>query len=142
MCAGGSRRASVDSIRACTPAIQAWKSPEADADGSVCLLVFIGLRSRRSERLEHVALQDLDLLLGRLQLLLAEARELEAALVRGERLLERKLAALHSRHDFFELGQRFLERKLVCFCAAAGAANGLRHLLVRYCFSRSFTTKC
>ena len=48
-------------------------------------MIFIG---RFGEGLEHLALQHLDLLLRRLQLLLAEARQLETALVGGERFLK------------------------------------------------------
>ena len=40
-----------------------------------------------------------------------QKRELQPALVRGERLLERKLAAF-PRHDFFQLGERLLEIEL------------------------------
>ena len=56
------------------------------------------------------------MLLGRLELLLAVTRELEPALVRGERLLERKLAAFHARDDFFELGQRLFELEGLELC--------------------------
>src|SRR5260370_41509992 len=125
------------------PPIQAWQSPST---------LFTGfrrrLRRRGGERLQDLSFKHLDLLLGRLQLLLAESRELEAALVGGERLLERKLAAFHAGHDFFQLGERLLESKLArlagfcaavrapCLCAPirfrCGARYGLAHLLVRY----------
>src|SRR5512145_1903816 len=98
----GSSRTSAASIRACTPPIHPWKSVS---------ITFIGI-GRGRERLEHLAFENLDLLLRRLQLLLAEARQLQAALVRGEGLLERKLAAFHAGNDFFQLGESFLERKL------------------------------
>src|SRR5438270_12856145 len=97
--AAGTMRASTASMRACTPLIHAWKSVST-------IVTLVGLRG---ERLEDVAFEHLDLLLGRLELLLAEAGELESALVRGERLLERKLAAFHPCHDFFQLGERLLE---------------------------------
>src|ERR1044071_5399147 len=99
MCGGGSRRASAASVRAWMPPIQAWKSLS---------MIFIGsrLRGRVGEGLQHLALEHLDLLLRDFQLLLAEARQLEAAPVDGERFLKRQLAALHSRHDFFQLGER------------------------------------
>jgi hypothetical protein len=32
--------------------------------------------------------------------------------VNRERLLQRQFAAFHARHDFFQLGERFLERKV------------------------------
>src|SRR5687768_5690351 len=106
-------------MRPCTPPIQAWKSVSA---------IFTILRRHPLERLENFALEHLDLLLRRLQLLLAEARELEPALVGGERLLERKLAALHARDDFFQLGERLLETErlgVTCFCAAFCAHTSL-----------------
>src|SRR5262245_50821228 len=100
--ADGSRRPSALSIRACTPPIQAWKSVSA---------IFIGCCSR--QRLEDLAFEDLHLLLRGLQLLLAELRQLQPALVARERLLERQVARLHACHDFLQLGQRFLEGELV-----------------------------
>src|SRR6266480_4567595 len=67
-CACGSRRASAASIRAWIAPIQAPKPVSAS---------FTGFRfCRGSQRLENLALQDLDLLLGRFQALLAEARQL------------------------------------------------------------------
>jgi hypothetical protein len=83
--------------------IQAWKSPST---------IFTGLRRHVGEGLENLSFEDLDLLLSGLQLLLAESGKLEAALVGCERLLERKLAAFHARHDFFQLGEGLLESKL------------------------------
>src|SRR3954469_5410443 len=103
MLAAGSTRPSTLSMRACTPPIQAWKSVSA---------IFTVLRRDALERFENFSFEHLDLLLSGLQLLLAEARELQPALVRGERLLERKLAAFHARHDFFQLGERLLEIEL------------------------------
>src|SRR5258708_6719423 len=105
MWAGGSRRASAASVRAWMSPIQAWKSLSMIFIGS-------GVLGGVGKRLQHLALQHLDLLLRRLQLLLAEARQLQAAPVDGERFLQRKLSALHSRHDFFQLGQRSLEGRL------------------------------
>src|SRR5687767_7341667 len=99
MCGGGSARASAASMRDWTSPIHPWKS-----------LSRIVIRAcRLGERLQHVAPQDLDLLLRNLELPLAIFGELEAALVGGERVLERQLARFHSRHDFFQLGERGLE---------------------------------
>src|SRR6267143_1280958 len=79
-CACGSRRASAASIRAWIAPIQASKPVSASLTGfRFC---------RGSQRLENLALQNLDLLLRRFQTLLAEARQLQAALVRSERLLQ------------------------------------------------------
>src|SRR5258708_4263131 len=118
------------------PPIQAWKSPST---------IFTGfrrrLRRRGGERLQDLSFKHLDLLLRRLQLLLAEPGELEAALVGGERLLQRQLAAFHAGHDFLQLRERLFESLLACGCAAVRARNGLAHRLVRYCFSSAFTTK-
>ena len=65
------------------PPIQAAKP----GSGAVTGLGFHG------ELLQHLAFEHLDLALGRLQSLLAEARQLQPALVRFQRLLERELAA-------------------------------------------------
>src|SRR5690242_5338549 len=95
-------------MRACTPAIQAWKSVSV-------ALTFIALGCglfRAFQGLENVAFENFHLFLGGFQLLLAEACQLEAALVIRERVLERKLAAFHARHDSFQLGERLLESRL------------------------------
>ena len=65
-----------------------------------------------AERLEYFALQHLDLLLRRLQALLAEARELEPALVRRKRLLQTQVAGFHALDHPLELGKRLLEALL------------------------------
>src|SRR5262245_2836978 len=96
-------RPSVLSIRAWMSPIHAWKS--------LSMIFTVGL-FRIGQGLQHFALQHLDLLLRRLQLLLAESSKLQATLVGGEGFLERELAALHSRHDFFQLGESSLEGKL------------------------------
>src|SRR5260221_2419136 len=119
------------------PPIQAWKSLS---------MIFTGLRRRPlrcdcGERLQDLSFKHLDLLLRRLQLLLAEPGEFEAALVGGERLLQRQLAAFHAGHDFLQLRERLFESLLACSCAAVRAGNGLAHRLVRYCFSSAFTTE-
>src|SRR3970282_1867907 len=93
----GSSRARVDSILVCTPPIQAWKSDS---------VAFTGLGGGR-QGFQDFAFEHLDLLLGGLQAALAQARELEPALVGGERLLERQFAAFHACDDFFQLGERF-----------------------------------
>src|SRR5260221_14564171 len=102
MLAEGSNRASAVSMRDCTPPIHAWKSVSA---------IFIGLGGS-SQRFEDLALEDFHLLLRRLELLLAEARELDPALVGRECLLERQLAAFHSPYNFFQFGERLLEGQL------------------------------
>src|SRR3954465_8108343 len=127
-CAAGKTRARAASMPAWTCVIQDWKSVSVRFTG---LALAFGA-DRRSERLENLPFQDLDLLLRSLQLLLAETGELEPALVRCERLLQRQLAAFHARNDFFQLGERRLEGR--------AASYGLAHRLVRYCFSRGFTT--
>src|SRR5258706_6760468 len=105
MCGWGRRRDSAFSIRAWTSPIQAWKF-ESLTLAQIC------------ERLEYLAFQDFDLLLRSLEPLLTEARELEPALVRGERLLERELAAFHFLHAFFQLRECLLEGELCLFAAA------------------------
>jgi hypothetical protein len=91
-------------MRAWTLPIQDWKSYSA-------ALRFISFGGG-GEGLQNVPLENFDLLLGGLEPLLAKARELEPALMRGQRLLERKLAAFHARDDFFQLGERLLEAEL------------------------------
>src|SRR4051812_9780616 len=65
---------------------------------------------RRGRRLELAALvQDLDAPFGLLEARVAEARELHAALVELQRLLERQVALFQLLDDAFELGDRGLE---------------------------------
>jgi len=68
---------------------------------------------RSGKRLQHFPFEDADLLLGGLEPFLAKARQLEASLVGRERLLERKIAALHLRYQLLELGKRFFEGQAV-----------------------------
>ena len=60
--------------------------------------------------LQGAGFEDLDLLLSIRQLRLAQLEEFGAALVRGQRLLERKLPVFHARNDAFELAERTFER--------------------------------
>ena len=85
-----------------------------------------------SERLEHLALQYLHLLLCGFQALAALLREFQAALVRGERLLERQPAVFHLRDEAFELRQRLLEAGLggSLFFLAHGGCHHNRGRLV------------
>ena len=65
---------------------------------------------RRRRRLQLAALvEDLDAALGLFEPRVAEARELDAALVERERLLERQVAFLELLDDRFELGDRGFE---------------------------------
>src|SRR5204863_4588779 len=97
--AGGSRRESALSMRAWTLPIQAAKA------GSLTT-------AQIRQRLQHLAFEHLHLLLRGLEPLLAETRELEPALMRGERLLERKLATFHLGDDLFQLCQGLHEGQL------------------------------
>ena len=54
-------------------------------------------------------LQDQNALLRLLQLLLALARQLHAALEMAEGLVQRQVAGLHAAHEGLELGQRRFE---------------------------------
>src|SRR6185503_15675598 len=101
--AEGSRRPSALSTRDCTSPIHAANDVSVILAGS-------------SEGLQDFAFEDLHLLLRDLEALLAHLRELEPALVRGERLLQGELPLLHARHDLFELGEGLLEAELPgCF---------------------------
>src|SRR6185295_12708637 len=102
---GGGVPASNVSARSSTSSIRRCRSPRQTSKArSGCIVAAI-----RRKRLQDALLQDLDLLLRVLQRRLAERDELGAALVRGERLLQRQLAAFHRRDDRFELGERGLE---------------------------------
>src|SRR5688572_30709128 len=83
------------SMRLWSPPIHAWKSVSA---------IFTVVRRNLLERLQDFPLEHLDLLLRRLQLLLAKPCEFQPALVGGERLLQRQLTAFHAADDFLELG--------------------------------------
>jgi len=100
----GSSRVSADSMRAWTALSQEWKF------GSVAVVTLTGSGARK--RLQHFTFEHLDLLLGGLKALLAEARKLQATLVRSKRLLETEVAGLHTLDDALELGERLLETQL------------------------------
>src|SRR5262245_13654270 len=99
-------------MRACTSPIQALKSASAiltvAPSVGFALLALGGRFFDAFEGLQNVPFENFYLLLRGLELLLAVAGELQAALVRGERLLERQLPAFHACNDFFQLGQRLL----------------------------------
>jgi hypothetical protein len=98
----GSQRSSPASTRA-----RAWV--RNSASGSVTTSTALGILGgkRRRRRLQFTALvEDLDAALRLLELRVAEARELDAALVERQRLLEREVAFLELLDDRFELGDR------------------------------------
>src|SRR5882672_8832015 len=101
----GSQRSSPASTRA-----RAWV--RNSASGSVTTSTALGILGgkRRRRRLQFAALvEDLDAALRLLELRVAEARELDTALVERERLLEREVAFLELLDDGFELGDRRFE---------------------------------
>src|SRR4051794_2468101 len=98
MSPGASRRSSAASTRLCTWPIQPAKWVAGSVIGR-----FTG------KRLQRVLFQDLDLLLGLGKHRLAVLRELETALVRRERLLERQLARFHADDQLLQLGEGGLE---------------------------------
>src|SRR5512134_1228560 len=102
MPAAGSNLASAASIRA-------WMSPIQAANPGSGAVTGVGFQG---ELLQHLAFEHLDLALRGVQALLAEARQLQPALVRLQRLLEGQFAALHLRHELLQLGERALERGL------------------------------
>ena len=63
------------------------------------------------ERLQSVGFEHLYLLLRLRKFGLAILRQLQAALVRGQGLLQRELPGLHAGDEFFKFGQRTLEAK-------------------------------
>src|SRR4051812_20132499 len=88
-------------MRAWTSPIQAWKSLASIVTG-------LGRLGGRKV-LEDLAFQHSDLLLRRLEPFLAKPRELQPALVRGQRLLERKVAAFHAADELLQLIERLFE---------------------------------
>src|SRR3972149_10901373 len=91
---GGRKRCNAVSMRAWTAPIQAPKS-----------IVLFGTR----KGLQSIGFEYLHLLLGQGQFGLAVLRKLQAALVRGEGLLEGELPRFHAGDEFFQLGQRGFE---------------------------------
>ena len=61
--------------------------------------------------MKSVGFEYLHLLLGLRELPLAELREIQAALVRGEGLFQRELPRLHRGYKRFQLGQRGFEAR-------------------------------
>src|SRR5262245_11460816 len=109
-CAFGRLRWRLSSTRAWTELIQAAKSASA-------AIAVIGVAARGAMRftaqwLEDFSFEDFHLLLRERQALPALPRELEAALVRRQRLLEGQAAVFHLRHQSLELGQGLLEARL------------------------------
>src|SRR5437868_15233518 len=97
--------ASSDNARTRTSSIRRCRSRDHTANGtSLCIGAAF-----RFERFQHALFQDEDLLLRVLERRLAIREKLGAPFVRGERFLERQLAALHRGNDFFELGKRGLK---------------------------------
>src|SRR4051794_26469550 len=101
----GSQRSSAASTRTRAPA---RNSARRSVTASTAFGIVGGERSGR--RLQLAALvEDLDPALGLLELRVAEARELHAALVQRERLLEGEVAFLELLDDRVELGERRFE---------------------------------
>src|SRR5437868_7017917 len=101
----GAGIASCDKARTRTSSMRRCRSRDHTANGtSLCIGAAF-----RLERFENALLQDQDLLLRILERRLAIGEKLGPPLVRGERLLEGQLTALHRRYDFFELGERGLK---------------------------------
>src|SRR5258706_12911569 len=94
-----------------------WIDPIQAAKSASVVIAAIGCAGRRvggqaREGLEHFAFQHLDLLLRGFEALAALLGQLEAPLVRRQRLFEREAAVLHLRHETFELGKGLLEARL------------------------------
>src|SRR5450830_1597061 len=90
----GRKRCNATSMRAWTVAIQAAKS-----------FVLFGTR----EGLQSVGFEYLHLLQGLGEFGLAVLRKFQAALVRGEGLLQGELSRFHPGDEFFQFGQRGFE---------------------------------
>jgi hypothetical protein len=88
-------------MRAWTVPIQAAKS-----------IVLFGTR----EGLQSVGFEYLHLLLGLGEFGLAVLRKFQAALVRGEGLLQGELSRFHPGDEFFQLGQRGFEAEGLAAC--------------------------
>src|SRR5258707_1326983 len=101
----GSQRSSAASTRA---RALVRNSASESVTTSTALGILGGKRRRR--RLQLTALvEDLDAALRLLELRVAEARELDAAFVERERLLEREIPFFQLLDDRFELGDRRFE---------------------------------
>src|SRR5580765_1534261 len=102
----GSTRSSAASTRARAAVRKAASGSAVTA--STAFGILGGKRRRR--RLQLAALvEDLDAALGLLELRMAEARELHAALVQRQRLLEGEVPVLEFLDDRLELGNRRFE---------------------------------
>src|SRR5579862_14718 len=93
-------------LRPSAPSTRAWIVPIQAAKSASVALASIGCAR---EGLENFALQHPDLLLRGLKALAALLGQLEAPLVRGQRLLERQAAVFHPGDDAFEFRQGLLE---------------------------------
>src|SRR5476649_1468653 len=102
----GRQRSSAASTRARAAARNAASGSAVTT--STALGILGGQRRRRGFQLAALV-QDLDAAFGLLELRMAEARELDAALVQRERLLEREVALFELLDDRFELGDRRFE---------------------------------
>src|SRR5687767_13867825 len=89
------------SARASAASISAWRAVRYS-------LRSIGPQVRRRRLQLSALVEDFDPPLGFFETRVAEAREVDAALVQLERLLERKVALLEFLHDSLELGDRGL----------------------------------
>jgi hypothetical protein len=83
--------------------VRCWRS---EAQTAYSTSGFIGVAL---ERLQDSLFEDQHLLLRVLERRLTELQQLGAALVGGERILERQLAAFHPLDDRLELGERRFE---------------------------------
>src|SRR3972149_6734644 len=97
----GRRRCNTVSMRACTAPIQATRS-----------IVLFGTR----KSLQSIGFEYLHLLLRPRQFGLAVLRKFQAALVRGEGLLEGELPRFHAGDEFFQLGQCGFETEGLAVC--------------------------
>src|SRR5665213_2133315 len=101
LCAPSTR---ASSAAASTRSTRCWRSGIHTAN-STSGFIALGI-----ERLQHAFFEHDHFLLRILEGRLAELQQLGAALVGGERLLQRQLAAFHALDDGFELGERAFER--------------------------------
>src|SRR6476660_169237 len=85
--------------------MRCWRSRDQAANAEASGVVGIA----GCEGLQQALFEHLDLLLRILQRRLAVRKQRRAALVGGERLGKRKLAALHAADELLELGARGLE---------------------------------
>mmetsp|Transcript_16735 Transcript_16735/g.31543 ORF Transcript_16735/g.31543 Transcript_16735/m.31543 type:complete len:204 (+) Transcript_16735:827-1438(+) len=82
--------------------------------------------------LQFTVIEQLDLLLDRLQPAAAQSQQLRASLVGAQQLIQRQLLPFHRRHQALQLIERLLVAERIAVCRSGlGAGGGLGHFNTR-----------